>query len=106
VQRQAVESAQHALAIVTNQYKAGTVAYLNVLTAQTTAFTAQQKLASIAGQRMESSVGLVKALGGGWDVADIARETGGMAAPAPVPASGAAAPAAAARSAAAPLAQQ
>ncbi|MBR8460696.1 efflux transporter outer membrane subunit [Burkholderia dolosa] len=106
VQRQAVESAQHALAIVTNQYKAGTVAYLNVLTAQTTAFTAQQKLASIAGQRMESSVGLVKALGGGWDVADIARETGGMAAPAPVPASGAAAPAAAARSAEAPLAQQ
>ena len=57
VQRQAVDSAEHSLAIVTNQYKAGTVAYLNVLTAQTTAFTAQQKLATIAGQRMTSSVG-------------------------------------------------
>lgn len=91
VQRQAVDSAEHALAIVTNQYKAGTVAYLNVLTAQTTAFTAQQKLATISGQRMTSSVGLVKALGGGWDAADMARENGGMAAPAPVPASGAAA---------------
>ncbi|OXH88912.1 RND transporter, partial [Burkholderia multivorans] len=91
VQRQAVESAEHALAIVTNQYKAGTVAYLNVLTAQTTAFTARQKLATITGQRMVSSVGLVKALGGGWNVSDIARETGDMAAPAAVPASGAAA---------------
>jgi outer membrane protein TolC len=51
VQRQAVASAEQALAIVTNQYKAGTVAYLNVLTAQTTAFTAQQKLATLGGQR-------------------------------------------------------
>ncbi|GAT99973.1 RND transporter [Burkholderia stabilis] len=108
VQRQAVDSAEHALAIVTNQYKAGTVAYLNVLTAQTTAFTAQQKLTTIAGQRMVSSVGLVKALGGGWDASNMARETGDMAAPAPVPASGAAAPAPAATapSAVAPLAQK
>ncbi|KWE31904.1 RND transporter [Burkholderia territorii] len=95
VQRQAVDSAEHALAIVTNQYKAGTVAYLNVLTAQTTAFTARQKLATIAGQRMVSSVGLVKALGGGWDASDMARETGDVAAPA-----------ATAPSAAAPLAQK
>ncbi|RQR48822.1 RND transporter [Burkholderia sp. Bp9140] len=106
VQRQAVDSAEHALAIVTNQYKAGTVAYLNVLTAQTTAFTAQQKLATIAGQRMVSSVGLVKALGGSWDASDMARETGDMAAPAPAPASGAAAPSATAPSAAVPLAQK
>ncbi|UXU87902.1 efflux transporter outer membrane subunit [Burkholderia sp. S-53] len=106
VQRQAVDSAEQALAIVTNQYKAGTVAYLNVLTAQTTAFAAQQKLTTIAGQRMTSSVGLVKALGGGWDASDMTRETGDMAAPAPVPASGAAVPAATAPSAAAPLAQK
>jgi len=87
VQRQAVDSAEHALAIVTNQYKAGTVAYLNVLSAQTTAFTAQQKLATIAGQRMVSSVGLVKALGGGWDVARMAGEaaTAAGAAPASAP---------------------
>lgn len=104
VQRQAVDSAEHSLAIVTNQYKAGTVAYLNVLTAQTTAFTAQQKLATIAGQRMVSSVGLVKALGGGWNTSEMARETGDMAAPAP--ASGAAAPAATAPVAATPLAQK
>jgi NodT family efflux transporter outer membrane factor (OMF) lipoprotein len=81
VQEQAVASAQQALAIINNQYKAGTVAYISVLTAQTTAFTAQQKLASIAGQRMVSSVGLVKALGGGWDTAQMDQETGAVEAP-------------------------
>jgi outer membrane protein TolC len=96
VQQQAVESARQALAIVTNEYKAGTVGYVNVLTAQTTAFTAEQKLQTIAGQRMVSSVGLVKALGGGWDVSQMNRETGGVAAPEP---------ASAAASAATPVAQ-
>ncbi|RKP45495.1 efflux transporter outer membrane subunit [Trinickia fusca] len=81
VQREAVDSAKQALVIVTNEYKAGTVDYLNVLTAQTTAFSAEQKLSTLAGQRMVSSVGLVKALGGGWDVAQIDRETGEASAP-------------------------
>lgn len=83
VQQDAVNSAQQALQIVLNQYKAGTTAYLSVLTAQTTLLAAQQKLASLAGERMTSSVGLVKALGGGWDVAQMDRETGTVAAPAP-----------------------
>ncbi|MFM0240086.1 efflux transporter outer membrane subunit [Paraburkholderia phytofirmans] len=90
VQQQAVDSARQALAIVTNEYKAGTVGFVNVLTAQTTAFTAEQKLENIAGQRMVSSVGLVKALGGGWDASQMDRETGDVAAPAPLPASSAA----------------
>jgi len=90
VQQQAVDSARQALAIVTNEYKAGTVGFVNVLTAQTTAFTAEQKLENIAGQRMVSSVGLVKALGGGWDASQMNRETGDVAAPAPLPASSAA----------------
>jgi len=61
------------------------------LTAQTTAFSAEQKLANLAGQRMVSSVGLVKALGGGWDAAQIDRENGSMAAPsAAMPAAGSA----------------
>jgi len=100
VQQKAVESARQALAIVTNEYKAGTVGYVNVLTAQTTAFTAEQKLQTIAGQRMVSSVGLVKALGGGWDVSQMNRETGDAAAPAPLPTS---APAPLPTSAAVPL---
>jgi NodT family efflux transporter outer membrane factor (OMF) lipoprotein len=92
VQRQAVDSARQALAIVTNEYKAGTVGFVNVLTAQTTAFIAEQKLESIAGQRMVSSVGLVKALGGGWDASQMNRETGDVAAPAPLPAASAVPP--------------
>ncbi len=89
VQKQAVDSAQHALDIITNEYKAGTTDYLSVLSAQATAFSTQQKLANLAGQRMVSSVGLVKALGGGWDVTQMDRETGEVAAPAPTPASAA-----------------
>jgi NodT family efflux transporter outer membrane factor (OMF) lipoprotein len=96
VQQQAVNSARQALDIVTNEYKAGTVGFVNVLTAQTTAFNADQKLQTIAGQRMVSSVGLVKALGGGWDISQMDRETGDVAAPAStvpaVPATSAATP--------------
>jgi NodT family efflux transporter outer membrane factor (OMF) lipoprotein len=107
VQRQAVDSAERALDIVTNQYKSGTVAYLSVLTAQTTAFTAEQKLVQIDGQRMVSSVGLVKALGGGWDASQMARETGDIEAPASASAPVAASAAVSALPAAAtPLAQR
>jgi NodT family efflux transporter outer membrane factor (OMF) lipoprotein len=83
VQRQAVDSARQALAIVTNEYKAGTVAYVSVLNAQATAFAAEQRLATLAGEWMVSSVGLVKALGGSWDVEQMNRETGSVEAPAP-----------------------
>ncbi len=68
IQREAVQSAQQALDIVINQYKAGTTTYLTVITAQTAAYQAEQALVNIAGQRMVSSAGLVMALGGGWDV--------------------------------------
>ena len=104
VEREAVASAQQALAIVTNEYKAGTVGYVNVLTAQTTAFSAEQKLATLAGQRMVSSVGLVKALGGGWNTAQMAREDGGVKAPQADAAAAVAAPTAASAPTPAPAA--
>jgi NodT family efflux transporter outer membrane factor (OMF) lipoprotein len=66
IQQQAVASAQQALQIALNQYKAGTETYLLVITSQATAFSAEQRLAALAGQRMVAAVGLVKALGGGW----------------------------------------
>ncbi|HTJ95243.1 MAG TPA: efflux transporter outer membrane subunit [Pararobbsia sp.] len=71
IQRQAVDSARQALDIVTNQYKAGTTTYLEVITSQTAAYQAEQTLANISGQRMVSAVGLIKSLGGGWDVAQM-----------------------------------
>ncbi|NPC71866.1 efflux transporter outer membrane subunit [Corallococcus exiguus] len=67
IQQEAVGYARQSLEVVMNQYKAGTVTYLEVVTAQATLYSAEQKLASIAGQRMVSAVGLIKALGGGWD---------------------------------------
>ncbi|WP_338926099.1 efflux transporter outer membrane subunit [Mycetohabitans endofungorum] len=81
LQQASVDSAQQALDIVLNQYKAGTAAYLSVLTAQASLLSARQTLQSLAGQRMTASVGLIKALGGGWDVARLGIETGSVAAP-------------------------
>ncbi|MGJ0523053.1 efflux transporter outer membrane subunit [Burkholderia gladioli] len=101
VQRQAVDSAQRALDIVTNQYKAGTVDYVSVLTAQTTAFNAEQQLVVLNGNRMVSSVNLVKALGGGWDVSQMDRETGSVEAPV-----AASSPSATSAAAGTPLAQR
>ena len=63
---QALASAREALQLVTNQYKAGTVSYLNVLTAQNAALTAEQSSISILGRQMSASVLLIKAIGGGW----------------------------------------
>lgn len=66
VQKKAVASARLALRLVINQYKAGTVNYASVITAQTAAFTAEKSAADVDGLRMTAAVGLVKALGGGW----------------------------------------
>jgi NodT family efflux transporter outer membrane factor (OMF) lipoprotein len=67
VQEEALAAARQTVEIVTNQYKAGTVSYLNVIVAQTTALSNEQAALNILGRRMAASVSLVKALGGGWD---------------------------------------
>jgi NodT family efflux transporter outer membrane factor (OMF) lipoprotein len=67
VQDAAVKAADETVAIVTNQYKAGTVGYLNVLSAQTVSLAGRRAAIDILGRRMAASVQLVKALGGGWD---------------------------------------
>ncbi|HEX2720150.1 MAG TPA: efflux transporter outer membrane subunit [Candidatus Deferrimicrobium sp.] len=67
VQEEALAAARQTVEIVTNQYKAGTVSYLNVIVAQTTALSNEQAALNILGRRLAASVSLVKALGGGWD---------------------------------------
>jgi NodT family efflux transporter outer membrane factor (OMF) lipoprotein len=67
IQNQAAAHAQEALRLMTNQYKAGTVAYSNVLTAQITAYSAQKTANDVKGLQMTAAVGLIKALGGGWN---------------------------------------
>jgi NodT family efflux transporter outer membrane factor (OMF) lipoprotein len=71
VQDQAVKSATRSVALTTNQYKAGTVSYLNVITAQTIALTNQVTAVQILGRRMGAAVLLIQALGGGWDVGEL-----------------------------------
>ena len=66
VQNQAATHAQEALRLMTNQYKAGTVAFSNVITTQITAYSAQKTANDVKGLQMTAAVGLIKALGGGW----------------------------------------
>lgn len=71
VLKQAAASARLALKLIMNQYKAGTVAYSDVITAQTAAYTAEKNAIDVTYVRMTSAVALVKSLGGGWDVSAI-----------------------------------
>ena len=66
MQEQAVNSSHESVTLTTNQYRAGIVSYLNVVTTQIIALTNERAAISISGQRLNAAVLLVKALGGGW----------------------------------------
>jgi NodT family efflux transporter outer membrane factor (OMF) lipoprotein len=66
LQDEVVQAARHAVELTTNQYSAGVVSYLNVITAQTTAFANERTAVNVLGRRLTASVGLIHALGGGW----------------------------------------
>ena len=70
-QQQAVEAAQRALKIATERYTGGLVSYLDVVTAEQTLLDNQRLAVQLLGQRLVTSVGLIKALGGGWDAASL-----------------------------------
>ncbi|HEV8490787.1 MAG TPA: efflux transporter outer membrane subunit [Candidatus Angelobacter sp.] len=66
-QQQAVNAAQRALQISNDRYTGGLVTYLDVISAEENFLDAQRLATQILGQRLVTSVSLVKALGGGWD---------------------------------------
>jgi outer membrane protein TolC len=70
-QQQAVASAQEALELSTNRYKGGVDTYLQVITAQTLALANERHAVDILRRRMAASVLLIKAIGGGWNVANL-----------------------------------
>ena len=70
-QERAVASAQESLQLFTNRYKGGVDTYLQVITAQTVALANERNQVDIMRRRMDASVLLVKALGGGWHVDDL-----------------------------------
>jgi NodT family efflux transporter outer membrane factor (OMF) lipoprotein len=65
-QQSATQSATEALTLTENQYKAGTVSYLNVIILNAAALNAQQSNLNIAGRRLIANAALVTALGGNW----------------------------------------
>jgi NodT family efflux transporter outer membrane factor (OMF) lipoprotein len=68
---QAVKAAEDSLTIATYQYKAGTVNYLTVITAQAIALANERTAVDLLARRLTSSVLLIQALGGGWDASTL-----------------------------------
>jgi len=71
VQESAVRAAERSVALTIDQYRAGTVGYLNVITTQTIALSNEITAVQILGRRMTAAVQLVQALGGGWTVHEL-----------------------------------
>jgi NodT family efflux transporter outer membrane factor (OMF) lipoprotein len=70
-QRAATESAQQSLDLFNTRYAGGVDTYLQVVTAQTTALANQRNDIEITRRRLEASILLIKALGGGWTTAQL-----------------------------------
>jgi NodT family efflux transporter outer membrane factor (OMF) lipoprotein len=71
VQDAAVQDARQSVTLATNQYKGGIVSYLDVIVVQAIALTNERSAVDILGRRLVASVLLIKALGGGWNAADL-----------------------------------
>ncbi len=67
LRQEAEQEARQAEQIELNDYKAGTVAYTSVITAQNTTLTAQISTLTVRQSRLVASVTLIEDLGGGWD---------------------------------------
>jgi NodT family efflux transporter outer membrane factor (OMF) lipoprotein len=86
LQDAAVRGARQAVDLALNQYKAGTVSFLDVIALQTIALNNERTAVNLLGRRLTASLLLVKALGGGWDAAaltQLERAPAGTGAPKP-----------------------
>lgn len=68
-QQRAVDSAKRAVDLDTGRYETGIDPYVDVVTLQLTQLTDELNLVTVRTEQMTSSVELIQALGGGWDVA-------------------------------------
>jgi outer membrane protein TolC len=66
VQRDAVRLARESVQLTLNQYKAGTVGYLNVVLLQASQLGEERQAVTLVGRRLAATVALVRALGGSW----------------------------------------
>ncbi len=70
-ERRAVDAAQHSLDLSNQRYKGGATSYLEVLIAESTLLTNQRTFTDLKTRQFAASVGLIRALGGGWDVTQL-----------------------------------
>src|SRR5713101_793855 len=70
-QQQAVASSRESLQLFTNRYKGGVDTYLQVITAQTIELANERNDIDILRRRLDASVLLIKALGGGWNASNL-----------------------------------
>ncbi len=71
VEDAAVAASLEAEKLTLNQYKAGTVPYSSVITAQTTRLSSEETALTVLSDRLQASVSLIVALGGGWSTAGL-----------------------------------
>jgi NodT family efflux transporter outer membrane factor (OMF) lipoprotein len=71
VEQGAVTAAQQSYDVSNQRYKGGVTSYLEVLTAETALISNQRTAIDIQTRQFVSSVGLVRSLGGGWDVTQL-----------------------------------
>ena len=71
VEQHAVDAAQHSLDLSNARYKGGVTSYLEVLTAEQTLIQNQRTAIDLETRQFAASVGLVRALGGGWDTSQL-----------------------------------
>jgi len=70
----AIVSARRVLDIANSRYEGGVATYLDVITAQQSLLNSERQAAQLMGQRMLTSVFLIKALGGDWSDAKLAQK--------------------------------
>jgi NodT family efflux transporter outer membrane factor (OMF) lipoprotein len=67
----AIDAATRAVAVLMNEYRAGTVVYTSVITEQEQLLTDEQQAVTVLQNRLVASVSLIQALGGGWNAAEL-----------------------------------
>ncbi|HEX4166523.1 MAG TPA: efflux transporter outer membrane subunit [Bryobacteraceae bacterium] len=70
-EKQAVEEAQHDIKLFSDLYEGGADPYLQVVTAETVELLNERNEIDIQRRQMDTSVLLIKALGGGWNVSQL-----------------------------------
>jgi NodT family efflux transporter outer membrane factor (OMF) lipoprotein len=71
VEQKAVDSAQRSYDLSNQRYRGGVTSYLEVLTAEATLIQNQRTAIDLQTRQFVDSVGLVRALGGGWDAGQL-----------------------------------